>query len=95
MELALNETDNTRDRKICFIDSNKDLYITNVYTIKLVKVMNMCHSFFWNNMNDMLCCVADEKFYVRFRLILSSILLLLEHNFILLINNFYLGLDIS
>ena len=64
MELALNETDNTRDRKICFIDSNKDLYITNVYSVKLVKVMNMCDSFCWNNMNDMLSCVADEKFYV-------------------------------
>jgi hypothetical protein len=71
MDIALNETDNSRDRKICFLDSNKDLYISNVYAVKLVKIMNMCDSYSWNNINDMLCCVADEKFYVKKNIILG------------------------
>lgn len=62
-EIALNQSDIVRDRKICFLDSNKDLYITNVFTNKIVKIMNMCDSFSWNDSNDMLCGIADEKFY--------------------------------
>jgi len=63
LEIALNQSDLSRDRKVCFIDSNKDLYIANVYTNKLVKIMNMCDSFCWNDSNDMLAAIADEKFY--------------------------------
>jgi intraflagellar transport protein 80 len=63
LELALNQSDLSRDRKVCFIDSNKDLYIANVYTNRPVKIMNMCDSFCWNDSNDMLAAIADEKFY--------------------------------
>lgn len=63
LEIELNQSTASRDRKICFIDNNKDLYITNVYSIKLVKICSMCDSFSWNDSNDMLCAVADEKFY--------------------------------
>jgi intraflagellar transport protein 80 len=63
IELALNQSDLSRDRKVCFIDSNKDLYISNVYSIKIAKIMNMCDTFSWNDSNDMLCAIADEKFY--------------------------------
>lgn len=63
IELALNQTDNSRDRKLCFIDNNKDLYLTNVNSVKLVKLMGMADCFAWNDLNDMLCCISDEKFY--------------------------------
>lgn len=63
LEIALNQSDLSKDRKICFIDSNKDLYITNVYTNRIVKMINMCDSFSWNDSNDMLCAIADDKFY--------------------------------
>jgi len=63
LELALNQSEQPRDRKVCYIDSNKDLYITNIYTNKIVKIMNMCDTFCWNDSNDMLACIADEKFY--------------------------------
>ncbi len=63
LELALNQSELARDRKVCFIDSNKDLYISNVYNNRIVKIMNMCDSFCWNDSNDMLACIADEKFY--------------------------------
>jgi intraflagellar transport protein 80 len=63
LELALNQSDLSRDRKVCFIDSNKDLYMSNVYTNKVVKIMSMCDTFSWNDANDMLAAIADEKFY--------------------------------
>ena len=63
VEIQLNQSELSRDRKICFTDTNKDLYITNVYMPKIVKITNMCDSFAWNDSNDMLCAIADEKFY--------------------------------
>ena len=62
-EIQLNQSDLSRDRKVCFTDTNKDLYISNVYIPKVVKITNMCDSFAWNDSNDMLCAIADEKFY--------------------------------
>ena len=62
-EIQLNQSDLSRDRKVCFTDTNKDLYISNVYIPKVVKITNMCDSFSWNDSNDMLCAIADEKFY--------------------------------
>ena len=62
-EIQLNQSDISRDRKVCFTDTNKDLYISNAYIPKVVKISNMCDSFAWNDSNDMLCAIADEKFY--------------------------------
>ena len=62
-EIQLNQSDSNRDRKVCFTDTNKDLYISNVFTPRVIKITNMCDSFSWNDSNDMLCAIADEKFY--------------------------------
>ena len=62
-EISLNQSDLSRDRKVCFIDTNKDLYISNIYNVKIVKIMNMCDTYCWNDSNDMLCAIADEKIY--------------------------------
>ena len=37
--------------------------MSNVFIPKVVKFSNMCDSFAWNDSNDMLCAIADEKFY--------------------------------
>ena len=58
-EIQLNQTEQGRDRKICFTDSNKDLYISNAFIPKIVKLSNMCDSFSWNESNDMLCSISD------------------------------------
>ena len=63
-EIQLNQTEQGRDCKICFTDSNKDLYISNAFIPKIVKLSNMCDSFSWDESNDMLCSISDEKFYV-------------------------------
>ena len=63
LEIQLNQSQLNRDRKVCFIDTNKDLYISNVFVPRAVKITNMCDSFAWNDSNDMLCAIADEKFY--------------------------------
>ena len=60
-EIQLNQTEQGRDRKICFTDSNKDLYISNAFIPKIVKLSNMCDSFSWNESNDMLCSISDER----------------------------------
>ena len=62
-ELSLNQSDVSRDRKVSFIDTNKDLYISNIYNVKIVKIMNMCDTYCWNDSNDMICSIADEKIY--------------------------------
>lgn len=62
-EISLNQSSGTRDRKVCFIDNNKDLYLSNVYITKIFKICGMCDTFSWNESNDMLSAVADEKYY--------------------------------
>lgn len=62
-EISLNQSNINRDRKICFIDNNKDLYLSNVHQIKLFKMCGMCDTYSWNEANDMLAAVADEKYF--------------------------------
>ena len=60
-EIQLNQTEQSRDRKI-FSQIKKDLYISNKFISKIVKIKNKCDSFAWNDSNDMLCPIEDEKF---------------------------------
>lgn len=62
-EIALNQSVGNRERKLCFIDVNKDLYITNCYQTKLLKICSMCDTFKWNESNDMIAAIADDKYY--------------------------------
>lgn len=63
LEISLNQSNTPRDRKICFIDNNKDLYLSNAFQVKLYKICSMCDTFSWNESNDMLSAISDEKYY--------------------------------
>lgn len=46
---------------MCFVDSNRDLFLTLVHKPEVHKICNMVDSFQWNDSNDMLSAIADAK----------------------------------
>lgn len=62
VKISLNQEDNIQERKLCLLDNNRDLYVTGITQAKLAKITGMCDSFAWNDRNDMLCCLSDDKF---------------------------------
>ncbi len=59
LEVYLNQFGNSSQRKIAFVDKNRDLWVTNINKIKLVKLSTMVNSVKWNDRSDMLACVVD------------------------------------
>ena len=62
VELAMNYSE--MDRKIAFIDSNKDLYISPIAKPDVVKIGTMAETLKWNAYNDALACFADGKLVI-------------------------------
>lgn len=60
-ELILNQTENPSERKIAFVDANKDLFISPVHKPEIIKICAMADTFLWNEKNDILACVADGR----------------------------------
>eukprot|EP00826_Nyctotherus_ovalis_P052873 TRINITY_DN6785_c0_g1_i1.p1 TRINITY_DN6785_c0_g1~~TRINITY_DN6785_c0_g1_i1.p1 ORF type:complete len:450 (+),score=165.02 TRINITY_DN6785_c0_g1_i1:804-2153(+) len=60
-DIVLNHTENSSERKIAFVDVNKDLFISPVHKPAVVKISTMVDSFMWNEHNDTLACFADSK----------------------------------
>lgn len=65
-EILLNCSDNPSERKIAFIDINKDLFITPLQKPEVVKIAAMVDTFIWNEHYDILACVADSKLVTWF-----------------------------
>uniref|UniRef100_A0A7S0RGA6 Intraflagellar transport protein 80 homolog n=1 Tax=Pyramimonas obovata TaxID=1411642 RepID=A0A7S0RGA6_9CHLO len=63
-DLALNQCGPNTERKLCFIDRNRDLYITPVLKPQLMKMGTMCDSAVWNDQTDMLATMIDQKLVV-------------------------------
>lgn len=61
VSLQLNQTEMVNERKLCFIDSNRDMFLTMVHKPDVIKIATMVDSFQWNDNNDMLTCLADGK----------------------------------
>lgn len=64
MEVALNQYGSSLDRKLVFVDRNRDLYITPVKRPEFFKLATMVDSVKWNDQTDMLVSMADGKFVV-------------------------------
>ncbi|XP_061493185.1 intraflagellar transport protein 80 homolog isoform X2 [Rhineura floridana] len=68
MEIALDQKGLTNERKIAFIDKNRDLYITSVKRFgkeqKVTKIGTMVHTLAWNNTCNILCGLQDTRFTV-------------------------------
>jgi len=46
---------------MCFIDNNRDLFLSMVHKPEVLKISNMVDSFKWNDSNDMLTAISDGK----------------------------------
>lgn len=54
------------ERKMCFIDSNRDMFLTMVHKPDIIKIGSIVDSFQWNDGNDMLSCISDGKLLTWF-----------------------------
>ena len=61
IEMDLNQIEMSSERKMCFVDSNRDMFLTLVHKPETHKISNMVDSFRWNESNDMLSAIADGK----------------------------------
>ena len=61
IEMDLNQIKMASERKMCYIDSNRDMFLTLVHKPEIQKIQNMVDSFMWNEQNDMLSCISDGK----------------------------------
>ncbi|XP_060053560.1 intraflagellar transport protein 80 homolog isoform X2 [Erinaceus europaeus] len=67
-EIALDQKGLTNDRKIAFIDKNRDLYITSVKRFgkeeQIIKLGTMVHTLAWSDTCNILCGLQDTRFTV-------------------------------
>mmetsp|Transcript_39014 Transcript_39014/g.38632 ORF Transcript_39014/g.38632 Transcript_39014/m.38632 type:complete len:501 (+) Transcript_39014:753-2255(+) len=66
VSLQLNQTEMVNERKLCFVDSNRDMFLTMVHKPDVIKIATMVDSFQWNDNNDMLSCLSDGKLITWF-----------------------------
>ncbi|XP_070399693.1 intraflagellar transport protein 80 homolog isoform X2 [Nothobranchius furzeri] len=68
VEIALDQCGPSSERKIAFIDKNRDLYLTSVRHLrkepKVCKIGSMVHSMAWNDSANILCGIQDHQFTV-------------------------------
>ncbi len=66
--MALDQAGTANERKLAFVDKNRDLYITNVRVIgnnrKINKLGTNIHNFVWNDAYNMLAGLADSRFTI-------------------------------
>ena len=66
-EICLNQVEQALERKIAFIDANKDLYISTVHkSEKSYKLGTICDSFIWHDKFDILTSISDSKLITYF-----------------------------
>jgi len=56
----------SNERKLCFIDFNRDMFLTMVNKPEIIKIASMVDSFQWNDNNDMLTALSDGKLMTWF-----------------------------
>nr|XP_019943476.1 PREDICTED: intraflagellar transport protein 80 homolog isoform X2 [Paralichthys olivaceus] len=68
VEIALDQCGPSTERKIAFIDKNRDLYLTSVRHLgrepKICKIGSMVHSMAWNDTANILCGIQDKQLTV-------------------------------
>lgn len=58
----MNQLDQSLERKIAFLDVNRDLYLTTIHKAeKSVKIATICDSFQWHDKFDILVSISDNK----------------------------------
>jgi hypothetical protein len=49
IEMKLNQIEMSSERKMCFVDNNRDMFLTLVHKPEIHKICNMVDSFCWND----------------------------------------------
>lgn len=66
--MSLDQAGTASERKLAFVDKNRDLYISNVRIIgntrKINKLGTNIHNFVWNDAYNMLAGIADARFTI-------------------------------
>lgn len=61
IEMEVNQVEMSSERKMAFIDSNRDMFLTMVHKPEILKISSIVDSFQWNDGNDMLASISDGK----------------------------------
>jgi len=61
VELAISQHAKGPDRKVCYIDRARDMYVSPVSKPEPYKLFTQVDSMAWNDASDMLICIADSK----------------------------------
>ncbi|KAM8954240.1 intraflagellar transport protein 80 homolog [Pelodytes ibericus] len=68
VEIALDQGGPTNERKIAFVDKNRDLFISPVRKFgkeqRAIKIGSMVHTLAWNDVSNLLCGLQDNRFTV-------------------------------
>ncbi|CAK9221469.1 unnamed protein product [Sphagnum troendelagicum] len=64
VEISLSPMGTLTDRKLAFIDSNHDLYLTPILRPRILKLAAMVYNAMWNEIADMLAAVVDQRLVV-------------------------------
>ncbi|XP_044147988.1 intraflagellar transport protein 80 homolog [Bufo gargarizans] len=68
VEIALDQGGPANERKIAFVDKNRDLYISTVRRLgkeqRAVKIGSMVHTLAWCDLSNILCGIQDSRFTV-------------------------------
>ena len=48
IEVGINQVEHAAERKICILDSNRDLFLTSVHRNEKIKLSSMVDTFKWN-----------------------------------------------
>ena len=67
MEINLNQTEQSLERKVAFVDANRDLYLAPIHkSDKNAKMGAICDSFMWHERLDILTSISDSKLNTYF-----------------------------
>jgi len=66
VEMELNQVEMSSERKMCFIDNKRVMFLTMVHKPDVIKIASIVDSFQWNDSNDMLACISDGKLLTWF-----------------------------
>ena len=61
LEIGLNKNEVASERKIGFIDVNRDFHLSPVHKRDVIKLSSMTDSFLWNEKNDILVAISDGR----------------------------------
>ena len=64
IEVQANQVEHAAERKLCILDSNRDLFLTSVHRNEMMKLSTMVDTFKWSEKSDMISAITDGNLLV-------------------------------